>query len=88
MPGQNRSGPTGMGPKTGRGMGLCAGTPNGAFAGNGGARRGRGRGFGCCGNGTELTMCIPEQSQKEMLTEQKKMLEAQLAAVTEQLEKQ
>ena len=33
-------------------------------------------------------MCIPEQSQKEMLTEQKKMLEAQLAAVTEQLEKQ
>ncbi|MBN2381810.1 DUF5320 domain-containing protein [bacterium] len=55
MPGGDRTGPWGMGPLTGRGMGYCAGYPvpgyaNVAGRGGFGARGGRG-GFGGYGGG-------------------------------------
>ncbi|NOZ87194.1 MAG: DUF5320 domain-containing protein [Deltaproteobacteria bacterium] len=42
MPGYDRTGPMGMGPRTGRGLGYC----NGYGPGYGGFGRGYGRGFG------------------------------------------
>ena len=57
MPGGNGTGPTGLGPKTGRGVGFCAGFKVPGFINFGvrrgfgmglgrGGRMGRGRGFG------------------------------------------
>jgi hypothetical protein len=47
MPGGDRTGPRGMGPLTGRRMGLCAGYPYPGFLSPGfGAGMGYGRGFG------------------------------------------
>lgn len=53
MPGGDRTGPVGMGPRTGRGMGLCGGygTPGYANAGRGRGFFGRGRGGGGGGGG-------------------------------------
>ncbi len=48
MPGQNRMGPMGQGPRTGRGMGLCHSSNSIDF--NYGRGFGGGRGFGCRGN--------------------------------------
>ena len=87
MPGQNRTGPLGMGAKTGRRLGLCGGTSNGVVSDNGQLCRGRGRGFGRCGNGNMLMTRTPDMPQKEQLAEQKEFLQAQLADVTARLEK-
>jgi len=49
MPGGNRKGPWGTGPRTGRGMGYCAGFPGPGFSSPGpgvGFGRGMGLGFG------------------------------------------
>ena len=54
MPGGNRTGPTGQGPQTGRGLGYCGGyqAPGSATAGGRGlGGRGRGRGGGGRGQG-------------------------------------
>lgn len=45
MPGGDRTGPMGMGPMTGRGMGLCAGYPAPAYM-HPGSGYGMGRGMG------------------------------------------
>ena len=87
MPGQNRTGPSGLGARTGRGRGLCGGTSQGVFLDDGRACRGRGRGFGRCGNGNMLMTRTPDMPQKEQLAEQKEFLQAQLADVTARLEK-
>ncbi|MFO7651841.1 MAG: DUF5320 domain-containing protein [bacterium] len=54
MPSGDRTGPAGLGPMTGRGLGHCAGSPQSGFASGSGGRgmgrgwgRGRGMGFGC-----------------------------------------
>jgi len=44
MPGFDKTGPEGKGPKTGRGMGSC--NPNASKGFGRGMGRGRGRGFG------------------------------------------
>jgi len=48
MPGGDRTGPAGMGPMTGRGMGYCAGynAPGYVYGAGGFYGRGGGRGFG------------------------------------------
>jgi len=51
MPGGDRTGPVGYGPRTGRSMGFCAGAPQPGYANPGfgrgmGRGGGRGRGFG------------------------------------------
>lgn len=53
MPGNDRTGPEGMGPNTGRGLGFCTGflTADNAAAGGRGFGRGRGRRGGGGGHG-------------------------------------
>ncbi len=50
MPGGDRTGPAGYGPRTGRGLGYCSGYDSPGFTrgapSSGGFGRGRGRGFG------------------------------------------
>ncbi|MFR8054062.1 MAG: DUF5320 domain-containing protein [Bilophila wadsworthia] len=87
MPGQNRTGPSGLGAKTGRGRGLCGGTSQGVFLDDGRACRGRGRGFGRYGKENMLMERASDLSQREQLAEQKELLRAQLADVTARLEK-
>ncbi len=87
MPGQDRTGPLGMGTRTGKGMGTFAGPQAGIFTGNGRACRGQERGFGRCGSSAMAMTRNPEQVSKESLAEQKEFLQARLAEVTAQLEK-
>jgi hypothetical protein len=46
MPGGDRTGPLGLGPRTGRGFGYCTGFGDPGFFGYRGRGRGFGRGFG------------------------------------------
>ena len=46
MPGGDRTGPAGYGPRTGRGLGYCAGYSTPGYTRGGGFGRGRGRGWG------------------------------------------
>ena len=47
MPGGDRTGPLGLGPRTGRALGICSGYPFPGYMSNApGFRRGLGRGFG------------------------------------------
>ena len=51
MPRGDRTGPAGAGPMTGRGAGLCAGYPAAGALNPGTSGGGRGRGWGCRGDG-------------------------------------
>jgi hypothetical protein len=77
MPGRDRTGPIGAGPMTGRGLGFCTGTGLGMGLGLG-CRRGFGRGF-------NVSRTSPK-TQKEILQEQKNLLESRLKIIDEQLE--
>lgn len=46
MPGGDRTGPGGLGPRTGRGLGYCAGFSTPGYTRGGGLGRGWGRGYG------------------------------------------
>jgi hypothetical protein len=73
MPGGDRTGPTGGGPKTGRGMGYCTGNdrPGSGFGrGRGGFRRwwsgfGRGTGWRRFGFGMDMTESEPQAPGKD-----------------------
>jgi hypothetical protein len=82
MPFRNGTGPSGQGPRTGRGAGNCAGQGGaGRFVGHGFARGGRGRGFGFgCGFGI-----APEQ-ERPWLENQAQALQAALQSITERLD--
>ena len=81
MPGMNGTGPVGAGPMTGRGFGNCnKANVNSGFYGR---RMGRGFGFRRFYETPEIT---PEQ-QKDMLQQQKSLLERELTSIGEQLEK-
>lgn len=89
MPGRNGTGPVGAGPMTGRGFGVCAGGAPGYGAGRGlglglGWRGGRGygRGFG----GYAFSDRDGSMTRKEVLSEQKKLLEDRLDFVNRQLD--
>ena len=90
MPRRNGTGPMGAGAMTGRGLGLCTGAnavKYGAGHGMGlglgfACRRGFGRGFG---RGFAINQTSPK-TQKELLTEQKTMLQDRLEAIDKQLE--
>jgi len=72
MPLGDRTGPTGQGPRTGRGAGNCAGQGGtGRFGGRGRRGRGFGRGFGNLGYS-------PDQERS--------WLEAALQRITERLD--
>lgn len=89
MPGFNQRGPQGLGPMTGRGLGVC-GNRNmaGAGYGTGYGGRGFGRGFGLGGRG--MGRCFgpvtaPGAADEITLQERARMLEEELNAVKAQL---
>jgi hypothetical protein len=90
MPRRDGTGPMGAGSMTGRGLGLCTGAnavKYGAGPGMGlglglARRRGFGRGFG---RGFAINQ-TSSKTQKELLNEQKTMLQDQLEAIDKQLE--
>ena len=70
MPQGDRTGPNGQGPRTGRGMGFCAGYPTAGFMNQGFGRGcrggfGRGRGFGFRQQGVMQPQVITESQEKE-----------------------
>lgn len=97
MPGRDGTGPMGAGPMTGRGFGGCyAGYGKGAGFAGFGFGRGMGRGMGCRGGfgrgfgrfyGYQPEFEAPNAvSEKELLEEQKKFLEAQLDAINKKMQ--
>ncbi|MFA7660405.1 MAG: DUF5320 domain-containing protein [Anaerovoracaceae bacterium] len=84
MPRRDGTGPIGAGSMTGRGLGLCTGANEvkyGAGLGMGlGFGRGRGFGRGFAINQTSI------KTQKELLDEQKTMLQGRLEVIDKQLE--
>src|SRR5690554_1393027 len=88
MPRRDGTGPLGSGPMTGRGLGPCI-DANAAVSGVGfgmglrlACRRGFGRGFG---KGFAINQ-VSSETEKEVLNEQKTILQEQLKAIDEQLE--
>ena len=76
MPKLDGTGPSGQGPKTGRGMGNCGG----------GRGLGWGRGYGCgCGGGLFGRMFYTKEERVELLKDRAIMLEDELKAVKEEL---
>lgn len=89
MPGFNQRGPQGLGPMTGRGLGVC-GNRNMAGAGYGAGYCGRGfgRGFGGGGRGMGRwfdPVAGPGAADETTLQERARMLEEELNAVKAQL---
>lgn len=88
MPRRDGTGPMGAGSMTGRGIGICSGTKAakyGAGLGMGlglACRRGFGRGFGRSFAANQTG----SKSQKELLQEQRSLLQAKLEAVDKQME--
>ena len=97
MPGGDRTGPEGMGPRTGRGMGYCAGynqpgylTPGpGMGRGRGWGRGGgRGRGWGWRGTAAPAQAAAAQApgSETEALRDQVRQLQESLDQVMQRLE--
>ena len=74
MPKLDGTGPSGQGPKTGRGLGNCGG----------GRGLGWGRGYGC-GGGFFGRMFYTKEEREELLKDRAVMLEEELKAVKEEL---
>jgi hypothetical protein len=74
MPAQDRTGPRGLGPMTGRGMGPC---------GNG-MRRGFGRGFGCRWNYVQPAE-LTKEDEKKILEADLTELEAERKEIEKRL---
>lgn len=95
MPGLNGTGPRGLGPLTGRGMGVCG--TNGATNAYGyGRGLGYGRGFGCgrgfrgygYNNNFTQNSQIPmnAENEKSLLQNQEEFLKSQLASIQKRLD--
>jgi hypothetical protein len=90
MPGRNGTGPMGAGSMTGRGLGACTGVNAVGYGYGRGmgygrglfCRRGYGRGFG---RGVSIYETSPK-TQKELLDEQKRILQDRLEYIDKQLE--
>jgi hypothetical protein len=90
MPRRDGTGPMGAGSMTGKGLGLCTGAnaaKNGAGLGmrfglGFACRRGFGRGFG---RGFEINQ-TSSKTEKELLNEQKTMLQDRIEIIDKQLE--
>lgn len=95
MPGGNKTGPLGMGPMTGRGLGSCAGNPAAGYGVPYGGGRGRGcrrmyRMTGQPGWGRFAAdpqdAGFPAQDQKAVLRSQEILLQNQLEQVKKRLD--
>ena len=89
MPNRDKTGPTGQGPLTGRGLGPCgAGLARGRGFGRG-FGRGLGRGFGrrcwcpMVQQATEVNM--PKEDEKKILEAELKEIEAEKAEIAKRL---
>jgi len=78
MPNRNGTGPTGQGPRTGRGAGNCAG--------QGGAGRFGGRGLGRGGRGFGRGLGYAPGQGSSWLEDQVKSLQSALQSITERLD--
>lgn len=76
MPRGDKTGPKGQGPKTGRGMGFCAGNDAPGCASGRGRGRGFGRGF------ASAPVELSKEEQIKILEEQKVALEKKLKELT------
>jgi len=88
MPGMDGTGPMGIGPMTGKGLGICTNTNAARY----GAGFGMGLGFFCrrgfgsgIGRGFAVSP-ISSKTQKELLLEQKNLLQQRIQVIDEQLE--
>ncbi|MBN1428533.1 MAG: DUF5320 domain-containing protein [Anaerolineae bacterium] len=98
MPGFDRTGPQGAGPRTGRGMGYCGTTtpaPGVGFGGGFGFGRGFGRGRGGMGFGrrnrffaTGVPGWVPPTPEQEVadLKAQAELMKGQLDAIQKRIE--
>jgi len=79
MPRQNKTGPTGMGPMTGRGMGPCGG--------GSGSGLGMGRGYSraMCGWFYQKYQAMPKDERKELLKSEIEDLKQEMKMVEEEL---
>lgn len=84
MPRGDRTGPSGMGPMTGRRMGHCAGYPSPGFTNSGfGFRHGFGRRFTQWGQPAYIE---PTKEQEiEMLKQEKKTIESEEKIIKEEI---
>ncbi len=89
MPGRDGSGPYGIGPRSGRGFGPCAGHPVQPFIGYGcGYGYGRGRGNRLMRYGYPVApQDLDADEEKAFLQNQVKYLESQLETLKNQLKK-
>jgi len=76
MPRQDKTGPMGMGPMTGRGMGPCGG----------GLGKGRGYGRAMCGWFYQKYQVMPKNEKKDLLESEIEDLKQELQMVEEELE--
>jgi hypothetical protein len=101
MPGRDKTGPEGMGPLTGRQMGLCVGDDRLASSNLGrgygrgygrgfgrgfGYGRGLGRGFGY-GRGYYFDETAPNVKEKTVIENEIRLLKDQVSSLEEQLKK-
>lgn len=88
MPRGDGTGPVGDGPMSGRGFGSCAGANAGGYGAGTGYGFGRGRRFGCRqGYGMNYAADpATAKPKKELLEEQKQLLQNKLDIISKQLE--
>jgi hypothetical protein len=96
MPGFNRTGPKGAGPRTGRGLGYCGNTTDnltfgfGRSLGRGRGFGGRGRGFGWrnrfCAVGTPGWVPLTPEQEVADLKAQADLMKEQLEAIQKHIE--
>ena len=86
MPGRDKTGPTGQGPMTGRGTGMCGGGMGGGF-GNG-FGMGSGRRAGCRGGFRKGFMGAAAgiRTETDYLEEQKEWFKKRIEEIDRQLE--
>jgi len=87
MPRGDRTGPSGMGPMTGRGMGFCAGYNAPGFVNQGfGRGRGMGRGFGFRAMQPIVQpQVITESQEKELLKQELEAIKTEQAEIQARL---
>lgn len=85
MPGRNGTGPLGMGPLTGRGMGPC-GRGYFSYRPRLGLRYGYGRGYGYYGPYPYEPYPVDESIERAFIEEEKAILEARLKGINEILD--
>jgi len=85
MPRKDGTGPIGRGTMTGRGLGFCTGVNADRYGA--GLGRGIGLGYGCRrGSEGRYNGQLSGLTDKQLLTEQKELLQKRLDAISKQLE--